>query len=62
MFEGRVVDCNMDGLSSFSSDLFAVFVCYLKVEDAGSGEVLWNAVYVNCTGDMTIVFIDHGLF
>ena len=52
MVEGRFVDC-------LSGNLFAVYVCYLKVEDVGLGMVVGNAVYVNCTGNMTIVFFTH---
>ena len=42
----------MDG---FSGNLFAVLVYYIEVGDVGSGVVVGNAVYVNCTGDLTIV-------
>ena len=55
--EGRVVDSNMIGFCSFSGNLFAVLVYYLEVGDFGSGVVTGNAVYVNCTGGMTIVFL-----
>ena len=51
--EGRIVDSNMDG---FSSNLLAVSVCFCKVGDVGLGMVVGNVVFVNCTGDMTIVF------
>ena len=54
--EGRFVDSNMNGLSSFSSTLFAILVCYLKVGDVGSGVIVGNTAFVNCTGDMTIAF------
>ena len=33
MFEGRVVDSNMDGFSSFSGNLFAVLIYYLQMGD-----------------------------
>ena len=46
----------MNSFSSFSGKLFAILVCYLEVEDVGSGLVVGNTVLVNCTGDMTIVF------
>ena len=52
-----VVDSNMDGLSSFSGNLFAVLVYYLEVGDDCVEVVIGNAVFVNCTGEMTIVFI-----
>ena len=54
--EGRVVDFNMDGFSSFSSNLFAVLVYYHEVGDIGSWGVVRNDVYVNCIGEMTIAF------
>ena len=56
MIEGKVVDSNLDGFCIFSGTLFAVLVYYLEVEDTGSGVVVGNAVFVNCTGDMNIVF------
>ena len=52
--EGRVVDSNMDG---FSGNVFAILVYYLEVGDAGMGVIVGNAVYVNCTGDLTVVSI-----
>ena len=52
--EVRVVDCNMNGISSFPGNLFAVY--YLEVGDVGLQVVVGNAVYVTCTGDMTIMF------
>ena len=39
MVEGRVVDSNMDGLSSFSGNLFAVLDYYLELGHAGLGVV-----------------------
>ena len=51
--EGRVVDSNMNG---FSSKLFADLVYYLEVGYVHSGMVIENAVFVNCTGNMIIVF------
>ena len=56
MDEGRAVDSNMNGFSSFSSNLFGILVFYLEVGDVGSGMVVGSTVFVNCTGDMTIVF------
>ena len=46
----------MNGFSSFSGNLFAVFVYYLEVGDVGSGVVVRNAMFVKCTGDITILF------
>ena len=54
MVEGGVVDSNMN---SFSGNLFAVLIYYLEVGDGGLGADVWNAVFVNCTVDMTIVVI-----
>ena len=51
--EGRVVDSNMNG---FSGNLFAVLDYYLEVKDVGLGVVIRNAVFVNCTSDMTSIF------
>ena len=56
MVEGSFADSDMDGFFSFSGNLFAVLVYYLEVGNVGSGVVLRSAVYVNLTGDMTIVF------
>ena len=58
LVDGRVVDSNIDGFLSFPGNLFAVSVyyTYLEVGDVGSGVVVGNDVYVNYTGDMTIVF------
>ena len=53
MIQGNVVDSNMDG---FCGNLFAVFVYYLEVRIGGPRVVVGNAVYVNCTGEMTTVF------
>ena len=56
MVEGRVVDSNLDDFSSFSGNLFAVLVNYFEMEDIGSGMVDGNAVFVNCTSEIIIVF------
>ena len=48
----------MDGFSSSSGNLLAVLVYYLEVGDVGSGVVDGNAVLVNCTVDMAIVFFN----
>ena len=54
--EGRVVDPSMNGFSSFSGNLFAVLVYHLEVGDVGSGVIVGNVVFVNCTAEMAIVF------
>ena len=59
MVQGRVADSNMNGFSSFFGNLFSVLVYYLEVRDVGSGLVVGNAPFVNCTGDMTIVFFHY---
>ena len=51
--KGSVVDSNMD---DFSGNMFAVLVYYHEVGDIGLGVVAGNAVFVKCTGSMTIVF------
>ena len=56
MVDGRVGDLNMDSFSSFTGILSAALVYYLQVGDYGSGMVVGNVVFVNCTGVMTIVF------
>ena len=43
-------------MNGFSVYLFVVLVYYLEVGDVGLGVVIGNTVFVNCTGDMTIVF------
>ena len=53
--EGRGVNSNVDCFSSFSGNVFAVLVYYLEVEDVGSGMVVGNAGFVNCTDDITTV-------
>ena len=53
--EGRVFDSNMNSFSSFSGNLFAILVYCLEVGDIYSGVVIGNDVFVNCTGDITIV-------
>ena len=55
--DGRVVDSNMNGFYSFSGNLFSILVYYFEVENNGLGVVVGNVVFVNCTGDMTIVFL-----
>ena len=54
MVEKRVVDSNMDGFSRFSSNFLLSWI--LKWGDVGLKVFVQNAVFVNCTGDMTIVF------
>ena len=56
MVEGRFVDSNMDDFFSFISNLFAAMAYSLEVGDVGSGVFIGNAVYINCTGDITITF------
>ena len=51
-----IVDSNIDSFSSFSGNLFTLLVFYHEVADISLGVVVGNAVYVKCTGDMTIVF------
>ena len=46
----------MDGLSSFFHNLFTFLVYYLEVGDVGLVVGVGNDVYVNFTGDMTILF------
>ena len=58
--EDRLVDSNLDGIPSFSSNVFDVLVHYLKMEDVGLGVVAGNATFINCTSDMT--FISFTLF
>ena len=53
--EGRVINSNMSG---FSGNLLAVLVFYLEVGDFGFRMVVGNAVFVNCTGNMGIVFLN----
>ena len=54
--EGMVVDSNTDGFSCFFGNLFAAMVYHLEVGDVGSDVVVRNTMFVNCTGDMPIVF------
>ena len=54
--EGRVIGSNINDFCSFSSNLFAILICYLEVGDVGFGFVVGNVMFVNCTGDMAIVF------
>ena len=46
----------MDGFYSFCSNLLAVLVYYFRVGDVGSWAVVGNAAFVNCIGDMIIMF------
>ena len=54
--EGKDVDSNLDGFSSFSGNLFAVLVYYLEVGDVGFGGGCWKYCVLNCTGNMAVVF------
>ena len=40
MVEGRVVNSNMNGFSSFSGNLFSILVYYLEVGNVGLGWLL----------------------
>ena len=44
MIEGRDVDSNMNGFSSFVGGLFVIFIFYLEVGDVGSGMIFGNSV------------------
>ena len=57
MAEDRVTDFNMDGFSSFTGSVFASLIYYLEVGYFGIGVVILNVVFVNCTGDMSIMFL-----
>ena len=57
MVEGMVVKSNVNGLSSFSGNWFAILVYYLEVGDVGLGVVAGDTVFVKCTGDMIIAFL-----
>ena len=58
----RIVDSNMNGFSNFPGNLFAISVYYLKVGGhVGLWVVVGNAMFVNCTGVMTIEFF-HSVF
>ena len=46
----------MNGVSSFSGNLFALLFYYLEVRDAGPGVIVANAVFANCTGGITNLF------
>ena len=53
--EGRIVNSDMDGFSSFPGNLSAVLIYYFEMGDAGFGMIVGYTVLVNCTGD---VFFD----
>ena len=46
----------MDGFTSFTGNLFSLLVYSLEMGDVGSLVIVGNAVYVNLTGDMSMVF------
>ena len=46
----------MDGFSSFYDHLFAILVYYLEARGVSSVVLVGN-VNVNCTGDMSTVFL-----
>ena len=56
--EGRVVNSNMNGFSSFPGNLFAVLVYYFEVRDVGFGMIVGHTVLVNSTADVTVVLFD----
>ena len=53
--ESMFVYSKMDGFSGY---LFALLVYYLEVGDICLVMLVGNAMYVNCTGDMTIMFFN----
>ena len=58
MIECWAVDSDMDGVTGFSSYLFAVLIPYFEVGDVGTGLVVGFIMNVNCTGYMTaMVFL-----
>ena len=58
MVEGRIVNSNIDGFSSFPGNLFAVLIYYFEIGDICFGIIVGYTVLVNCTGDVTAVFFD----
>ena len=56
--EGRIVNSNMDGFSSFYGNLFAVLFYYFEMGDVGFGMIVGSTMLVNCIGDMIVVFFD----
>ena len=56
MVEGRVVDSNMDNFSSFSGNLFAVYVYYLEVGDVGLGVVVRKDVFAHTDIEFLFLF------
>ena len=53
LVEGRVFDFNITGISC---NLFAPLVYYIEMGNVSSWVVVGNAVFVNCTGDMAVMF------
>ena len=43
-------------MNGFCANLFAILVYYLEAEGVGLRVIVGNAMFVNYTGDMTIVF------
>ena len=56
--EGRIVNSNMGGFSSFPGNLFTILVYYFEVRDVSFGMIVGHTEFVNCIGDMTAVFFD----
>ena len=61
LVEGRIVNSDMDGFSSFPGDLFAVLIYYFEMEDAGSWMIIGYTVLINYTGNVIAVFFDSVL-
>ena len=56
--EGRIVDSNMNGFSSFPGNMFGIMIFYFDMGDVGSGMIVGHTVLVNCTSDVTTVFLN----
>ena len=58
MIEGRIVDSNMNGSTSFPDNFFAILVYYFEVWDVGSLMIDGHTVLVNSTGDVAAVLFN----
>ena len=58
MVEGRIVNSNMNGFSSFPGNIFAGLIYYFESGVVGLGMIVGHTVLVNCTGDVTTMFLD----
>ena len=58
MVEGRIVNSDMNGFSSFPGNLYAVSIYYYEMGDVGFGLIVGYLVLINCTGNVTVVFFD----